>query len=341
MKTFSSARIGLIPRPEGVGGVATFREKFERALQARGLEVEYDLRRPVDAVLILAGTHRLQELWRLRRQGVRLVQRLDGINWVHRRTCTGWRHFLRSEYGNFILATIRNRLAHRIIYQSRFSQRWWEEWYGPAEAPSWIVYNGVDTRLYTPQGAHERPTDRWRILIVEGSFGGGYEMGLWNAIGLLRGLQAQGLNVELQVAGQVSRKLQKQVEASVKHGLRWAGVVPRAQIPYLARSAHLFFSGDINAACPNSVIEALACGLPVLAFDTGALSELVVGEAGRLVPYGGDPWKLSPPNIAGLLPAAQEILSRQEHFRNAARAHAESALNIEKMVEGYLKVLLE
>jgi glycosyltransferase involved in cell wall biosynthesis len=67
----------------------------------------------------------------------------------------------------------------------------------------------------------------------------------------------------------------------------WAGLQPAERIPELDRSAHLLYSADLNAACPNSVIEALACGLPVLAFDTGALQELVVGDAGRVVPYGG------------------------------------------------------
>lgn len=341
MCPMTSFRIGIVPRPHGVGGVATFREKFEIALQRRGFQVEYDLGQSIDALLILGGTHRLSRLWRLRRRGVRLVQRLDGINWVHRRRYTGWKHFLRAEYGNFILAYIRNHLAHRVIYQSAFARRWWEEWYGPTRVDSVIVHNGVDIQLYSPQGAHDRPTDRWRILIVEGSFGGGYEMGLWNAIGLLRGLQALEEKVELQVAGQVANELKRRVEAQVTQGILWAGVVPRAQIPYLARSAHVFFSGDLNAACPNSVIEALACGLPVVAFESGALPELVVGDAGRLVPYGGDPWKLDPPNIAGLIPAAQEILNDQERFRRAARAHAEAALNLNKMVEHYLRVLLE
>ena len=52
---------------------------------------------------------------------------------------------------------------------------------------------------------------------------------------------------------------------------------PRERIPELDRSAHLLYSADLNAACPKSVIEALACGLPVVAFDTGALPELVQG----------------------------------------------------------------
>lgn len=340
MKTNQRGRIGIVPRPQGVGGVATFREKFEQALRARGFQVEYDLTQPIDALLILGGTHRLMDLWRLRRRGVRLVQRLDGINWVHRRKYTGWKHFLRAEYGNFILATIRRYLAHHIIYQSRFSQWWWEAWYGPTPVGSTIVHNGVDLQTYSPQGPHERPSDRWRILIVEGSFGGGYEMGLWNAIGLLQGLQARGERVELQVAGQVDADLRRRAEAKAGGSILWAGVVPRAQIPYLARSAHVFFSGDLNAACPNSVIEALACGLPVVAFETGALPELVIGDAGRLVPYGGNPWKLEPPNLDGLVGAAQEILNDQERFRNAARAHAEAALSLDQMVERYLDVLL-
>jgi glycosyltransferase involved in cell wall biosynthesis len=96
----------------------------------------------------------------------------------------------------------------------------------------------------------------------------------------------------------------------------------------------------LNAACPNSVIEALACGLPVVAFDTGALPELVTGDAGRVVPYGGDPWTLTPPDTPALAQAAAEILIDQHRFRLAARSRAENLFNLEGMVEGYLEVLL-
>ena len=45
-----------------------------------------------------------------------------------------------------------------------------------------VVYNAVDLAQYSPQGAAERPSDRQRLLLVEGSLGGGYEMGLDTAI---------------------------------------------------------------------------------------------------------------------------------------------------------------
>jgi glycosyltransferase involved in cell wall biosynthesis len=89
------------------------------------------------------------------------------------------------------------------------------------------------------------------------------------------------------------------------------------------------------------VIESLACGLPVVGFDSGSLRELVSDEAGIIVPYGADPWKLQTPNIPALAEAVTEVLRDQPRFREAARARAESALGVNGMVDSYLKVLLE
>jgi glycosyltransferase involved in cell wall biosynthesis len=102
----------------------------------------------------------------------------------------------------------------------------------------------------------------------------------------------------------------------------------------------LLYSADLNAACPNAVIEALACGLPVSAFATGALPELVTGDAGRLVPYGGDPWKLEPPAVPALVEAAADLLKDNDHFRRAARQRAEETFGLNTMVEKYLAALL-
>jgi glycosyltransferase involved in cell wall biosynthesis len=107
------------------------------------------------------------------------------------------------------------------------------------------------------------------------------------------------------------------------------------------RSAHILFSVDLHPACPNSVIEALACGLPVVAFDTGAMKELVLGDSGRIVPYGSNAWNIEKPDVPALADAAVEILHDQPRFHRSARAHAESALGLDKMVNEYLKVLLE
>ena len=94
--------------------------------------------------------------------------------------------------------------------------------------------------------------------------------------------------------------------------IKFMNTVPREHIPWLMRSAHLLFSAEVNPPCPNSVIEALACGLPVIGFDTGSLSEIVHGDAGRLVPYGGNPWKLEKPDIPALANAASGSFGRAD-----------------------------
>lgn len=332
-------RICIVPRVEGLGGVTSFRLKFENGLRARGVDVINDPSQTADAVLVLAGTRHLLPLWRARRRGVRVVQRLDGINWIHRVRWAGPRYTVRAIYGNANLSFIRRRLADHVIYQSQFIQRWWEDWYKPARVPSSVIINGVDLARYTPQGLHERPTGHYRILVVEGSLAGGQNYGIHNAVDLAATL-AKKHKIELMVVGRVDGRTKNLLGHQTVFRMQFMDSIPREQIPWLMRSSHVLFSAEINPPCPNSVIESLACGLPVIGFDTGSLSEIVRGDAGRLVPYGANEWKLETPDTSALANATLEVLDEQDRFRTLARARAEAVFDVEKMVDEYLKVLL-
>ena len=350
----------MLPRLSGVGGMVSFQNKLAAGLEARGIQTTQSMAGELcDAILVVGGTRQLATLWQARRRGIPIVQRLDGMNWLHRvRTrahsfYTGWRHYLRAEYGNFILSYIRSHLSDSIVYQSEFTRQWWEKVHGDLRIPHHVIYNGVDLETYTPISMDTRPKDHYRLLLVEGSLMGGYEQGLRVAVELVSRLytahsQDTQKGIELYIAGRVSPEVRDKFDHLVReqHGeghpiITWSGVVPGEEIPEIDRSAHLLYSADINAACPNSVIEALACGLPVLAFDTGALPELIQTDAGRIVPYGGDPWKLDAPDVAGLCDAAYEILIEQDQFRIAARALAEEKYGLDRMVNAYLEVFKE
>ncbi len=319
-----SKRVCLIPKLSGVGGPATFQQKLSFGLSQRGVEVCYDIRDiPCDALLVVGGTRHLVGLWQARRRGTPIIQRLNGMNWLHRVRRTGVRHYLRAEYGNSVLRLIRDRLADRVVYQSQFAAQWWQSAFGAAPVPEQVIYNGVDLEVFSPRAFPQRSENRYRLLMVEGNLGGGYELGLETAIRLTEELvYGRGKSVELIVVGKVHSAFQEVWKRHSQIPLFFTGPVPHARIPELDRSAHLLYSADIQAACPNAVIEALACGLPVVAFDTGALPELVQGDAGRIVPYGGDAWRLDPPNIPALACGAIEILEDQDRFRIAARACA-------------------
>ena len=116
--------------------MASFRNRFTAGLEQCGIQVSFSLDDdPYDAVLVIGGTRDLLGLARVKRRGIRIVQRLNGMNWIHRKRRTGIRHALRAEYGNLVLNAIRTRLAERIVYQSHFAQGWWGRGHGTTLAP--------------------------------------------------------------------------------------------------------------------------------------------------------------------------------------------------------------
>lgn len=335
-----SRRLCLIPNVPGHAGPAAFQSRLALGLSQLGIDVTFDSsNRALDAVLVNGGTRQLWRLRRLRARGLPVIQRLDGMNWIHRRRPTGALHFLRAELNNLNLRLIRRLFSDGQVYQSQFSKTWWERSAGSVRKPDWVVYNGVPLDVYTPGEAGARPADRIRIAVIEGRLAGGYEIGLdWGlalASGLRRALQKP---VDLVIAGMAQPEvIPKPPGAGVE--VRWLGGLAPEAIPDLDRSCHLMFAADLHPACPNSVLEAMACGLPVVSYDTGALPELVVGDAGRLAAYGSDPWRVEPPDARSLLEAAVGVLTELDRYQKGARQRAEEAFGLEQMVEGYLAAL--
>ncbi|MBI2330567.1 MAG: glycosyltransferase, partial [Chloroflexi bacterium] len=120
---------------------------------------------------------------------------------------SGVKYSVRAEYGNFMLSLIRSRFADRVIYQSQFIRKWWEDWYGVAKAPATVIINGVDLNAYTHEGGHERPTDKYRMLLLEGSLARGLNSGLFHAVSVAEKMSAK-YPMEVVVAGVVDEATQ-------------------------------------------------------------------------------------------------------------------------------------
>jgi glycosyltransferase involved in cell wall biosynthesis len=193
--------------------------------------------------------------------------------------------------------------------------------------------------VYSPDGERWDRKDRLTILMVEGNLSGGYEVGLENGMRLASEINTRlDRPVSLTVVGNVPAMLRNKVDADKQDYVQWVGRIPPEEVLDYYHSAHVFFAGDPNPACPNAVIEALACGLPVVAYGTGAIPEIIQGEAGRVASYGGNVWMLDRPNVQNLVNATVEILEELPSFQTGARERAEEAFDLEDMVESYLSV---
>jgi glycosyltransferase involved in cell wall biosynthesis len=326
-------RVCLTPRVGG-GGPSSFQSRLQAEFGRLGIETTFDPReRPLDAVLVFAGTKDFPALGNCRREGVPIVQRLDGINWLYRVLPRSPLYGLRSILYNAQLRVIRSRYAGRIIYQSRFAKDLWECAFGKTRAESGVIYNGVSLEEYPPAREGHDGT----LLVAEANLDFHPP-----AREILRSVQKMFVQPGLLPRLSIFTRLTPVWEREWKRfdpQPETPGMRPRAEVRQRQRQAALFLTMDVNPSCPNAVIEALAASLPVIGFDTGSVGELVE-EGGEIVPYGGDPWKLDiPDNLDALGEAGRRILENWPEYSRRARAVAERKFDIRSIAQAYLNAL--
>jgi glycosyltransferase involved in cell wall biosynthesis len=320
----------IFPHKPGAGGPGSFQSRFERQILDSGWQVQYAQVQDVHAsvIFVVGGTRRLWWLFQMKRSGVSIVFRLDGINWLHKKKKTTVRNFLLSEWRNLTTKFIHAFLADYIVYQSHFTKDWWLRAGWKKRHEFTVIYNAVDIQSFRPNNNEGTPVF---IACMEGTLD--YSP---YAVELLNELRDRLPNdLDLRLYGRFESELSRK-HLSVK--IKYNGAVQREDVPkVLARSIYL--SLDINPACPNTVVEALACGAPVVAFQTGALRELVPKDCGVIVPYGSDPWKLAMPDVDALVSAILLVNENYDTYSVAARSYAEKNYNMTRLFSEYREVI--
>lgn len=116
--------------------------------------------------------------------------------------------------------------------------------------------------------------------------------------------QASRLNFETLLIG--SGELESELKADIRaraleNVVRLVGSIDHSAVPNWLRIGDAFCLPSLMEGMPNVVLEALACGLPIVATRVGALPDVVNSESGILVPAG---------DAAALAQAIGEVMER-------------------------------
>jgi glycosyltransferase involved in cell wall biosynthesis len=135
--------------------------------------------------------------------------------------------------------------------------------------------------------------------------------------------------------GDMRAELEQQVKRmGLASRVHFLGTVPPTELKWPLSAADLFVLATSNEGWANVFLEAMACGLPVIATDVGGNAEVVCRqELGTIVPYNDQP---------ALQDALQAALS-QTWDRERIRAYAEENAwdtRISDLIEEFTKLAL-
>jgi glycosyltransferase involved in cell wall biosynthesis len=270
---------------------------------------------PADFTLLYLGSSWLPRdvrplLWEARRRGAPVVLNQDGVGYP------GWA----GDRTTAVNRPLRRALqaADYVLYQSEFCKGAADEFLGEP-AGSWeILPNAVDVDVFTP--AERTPSDG-PVLLLGGDQTQAYRLEL--ALETLAALMPAFPEARLLVAGRLVVPVEPLVtRLGLRGRVELIGRYAQRDAPELVRRAHVLLHTKVNDPCPSTVIEAMACGVPVVHPASGGTVELVGAEAGIGVPHAVSWDREEPPSAEALAEAVSRVLAARETYAAAARRRA-------------------
>ncbi len=248
---------------KGIGGPSTFMRDLRRRLMAAGYPFLEDPERIHEAGGIffpISYDKKILEFFKKR--GLPVIQRLDGVYYPSK-------HGIKYLYYNRDIKLDYLKYSDLIIFQSKYSRLECFTIMGEIPEERYrIIYNGTDKKTFYP-GTREFNKDRITFTAT-GSFRN-RDM-LEPSVRALDEV-SKDYNIIFKIIGPITGRA---VEALTKRDyIKCLGSMGKEEIADELRNTDIFIHCQLNPACPNSVIEALSCGLPVAGFDTGAMKEIV------------------------------------------------------------------
>ncbi len=118
----------------------------------------------------------------------------------------------------------------------------------------------------------------------------------------------------------------------------FTGPYSQKDAPALMNSCSILLHTKYNDPCPRLVVEAMACGLPVVYSATGGVTELVGDQAGIGVPGPLDWDQDHPPSPEALAECVLMVIDKCEDFSQAARKRAVDHFHVDTWIERHRTV---
>jgi len=223
-------------------------------------------------------------------------------------------------------AAIIRRGSRRVVFVSQSLRDHLQSRFRLAAAQCAVIPNGVDTQVFRPNRDRslrvELGLDEGTALL--GAIGNirkpkAYDVLLRAARALVDRAQRFHLVIAGDCANDLGRQLQRlRIDLGVERHVTFLGLRP--DVSRILNNLDIFVLSSQTEGFSIACVEAMACGVPVIATRSGGPEQILEGEAGLLVPT-GDPESLalaveriiSSQDLAGAL-TARGVKRAHEHY---------------------------
>jgi glycosyltransferase involved in cell wall biosynthesis len=195
-----------------------------------------------------------------------------------------------------------------------------------------VNYNGIDLQKFFPAQAKAKSTDSFVLISVGAMM---WRKGFVYQLQVLKRLREKGDVKMLWIGEGPDREaLQYQaIKLGVADHVTFAGKVKTDELPSRLNQADVYISTSAAEGLANSVVEASACGLPVVAFACEGMEEVLEdGVSGFILPFG---------DIEGLVAKIQLLMDKPElriQMANAARQRMVEKFDEKKWVSHMIEI---
>ncbi len=296
----SPANLHWLPAPVWpgkLGRILGFAVNSRRVLQQGRFDVIFSLERTLHQDVYRAGDGCHREWLQRRRPYDSFPERLHLTLSPFHRTILGLEKRLFQDPG--LKLVIAN--SHQVQAEVR-------RHYQVAPEKIRVIYNGVDRERFSPELLAARPAGTFRDLGLEPGIpsilfvGSGFKRkGLHFLIAALAGLQHRESRLLVVGQGRIKPYQHLAQQLGVAHRVRFLGPQPKVACFYAA--AQVLALPTIYDPCSNVVLEALACGRPVITTAANGASEFIHPGANGVI-------LARPDDLKGLAAALDEFLER-------------------------------
>jgi sugar transferase (PEP-CTERM/EpsH1 system associated) len=351
------AEMGILKLIDGLG------EKFEhRICTMRGYDVNFVRSNFSEEKMFVAGSpalklqfplFRLMHIMRQYRPHVVHTRNWGAIEAVMAAKLASVPVVIHSEHGYevdmFAGLPMRRRLFRRAAYAMGdavfaltkelrdFHAR--QAWVRPESMD--VIYNGVDTQRFAP-GEKTRLALRGELGIPEQSFvigSVGRLVPIKDHATLLKAaasLAASGIDLRVLLVGQgpEREKLENLAAETLRGRVYFAG--DSGRVPEMLNAMDVFVLPSLNEGMSNTLLEAMASGLPVLATNVGGNPEIVQDNV--------DGCLFKPGDVQWLADKLKQLASDPDlvhQLGTAARNRAMNSFSLSRMLDTYRRFYLD